>query len=149
LLLDAGQSIGADWVLFEALVIHGAGFGETSTIGLWFEGVGRTGEYFVDPESEATVIRSVIPQGWPFEIVGFPPIIEENAGAPATEADRTWDRVFASFSPQPSKPGEGTGTVAAGGIFAVIDLTTVEPSVTFMSESAYFDVIAEMADSLE
>ncbi|GIU93277.1 MAG: hypothetical protein KatS3mg011_2183 [Acidimicrobiia bacterium] len=65
------EKLGLEMIPLEAMILHEGTVSGSPSLALWFPGVGRTAEFFVDSETGITIINSLVPRGLPFEIVGF------------------------------------------------------------------------------
>lgn len=132
MLARAEQALGLTWVPLEAMILHDGAIGDSPSLALWFPGVGRTAEFFIDSDTGVTIISSLAPKGKGFEIVGFP-------SAAADESFRTWNRTIARVVARERQPD---------GLYLVIDVRGDTPTVKSLLEDQYFQLVLDMQDVL-
>lgn len=132
MLAQAEQALGLTWVPLEAMILHDGAIGDSPSLALWFPGVGRTAEFFIDSDTGVTIVSSLVPKGKGFEIVGFPP-------AAAEEGLRTWNRTIARVVARERQPD---------GLYLVIDVRGDTPTVKSLLEDQYFQLVLDMQNVL-
>ncbi|GIU91557.1 MAG: hypothetical protein KatS3mg011_0463 [Acidimicrobiia bacterium] len=133
MLARAEQAFGITWVPLEAMILHDGTIGDSPSLALWFPGVGRTAEFFIDSDTGVTIVSSLVPKGKGFEIVAFPPTVAE-------DGLRTWNRTIARVVAQERQPD---------GLYLVIDVRGDTPTVESLLEDQYFQLVLDMQNVLD
>ena len=144
---DMEAVLGAPLIQLEAMVIHGPDLAGVGSIGLWFPGKARTAEFGVDTVTGVTVIRSMVPSGVPFDLVGFPPVVRPVEGdAPVVGPRRFATTLLSGLGPV--NPTETVG-VDVPEVYVVVDISGPAPKVERLNARAYFKRVLDMREILD